>query len=362
VSGRRFDQSQRDRYSLARPPNTTMFRKCHRRASDRVIGELLGVHETMKLSPVTRCVFSRSGLEFARLVALISLAALHSGAAAAQVVAKRGPEAIDTIFPIDDQDPESTIPSAHDAIRNPLQMGYLMMALSDRADAALQAGRPAAAAKYYRAMGKAVPERAVAFRKACSAHEAAGERAKAVETCRDALGKGGVTAADHVRFVQVMLKKDGALSKTDVEDIEAVLGRLAGELALGAEEAGRLQLADLRCQLAARLEDSLRLSACTEELRTLKVAPAKVIAYSWALALSTRDTAAAKAVIDDARRAGLPNAAIESMESGLSRAGLAGTRGVSARFWLGAIALAAALVLIAAATLRARRRSRLEPA
>jgi hypothetical protein len=210
-------------------------------------------------------------------------------------------------------------------------------------------------------MGKAVPERAVAFRKACSAHEAAGEQAKAVETCRAALGKGGVTVPDHVRFVLVMLKKDGALSKTDVEDIEAVLERLQGELALGAKEAGQRQLADLRCQLAARLEDSLRLTACTEELRKLKVDRAKVIAYSWALALRTRDGAAAAAVIDDARRAGLPNAAIESMESGLRRAGLAGTRGLRDRFWLGASALAA-LVLIAVAALKARRRSRLQPA
>jgi hypothetical protein len=296
----------------------------------------------------------------AGVVFLIALSVVRPCAAQ---VAAAPPEAIGTTLPIDDVDPESKVPSPEEAMRDPLQMGYLMMALSDRGEAALQQGKPAAAAKYFRAMGKAVPDRAVAFRKACRAHDAAGERAKAIETCRAALGKGGVTVQDHILFVQVMLKKKGTLDATDVGDVDAVIERLRGELALGAQQDGRRMIADLQCQVGTRLEDAARLSECTQELTKLKVDRAKISAYSWALALSKGDIDEAKAVIDEAKRAGLPAAAIESMQKGLTRAGLSEKTGASAlarRWW--PVASAVALGLLAAFVVRARRRSRLHPA
>jgi hypothetical protein len=302
----------------------------------------------------------------AGLVALVAVGLAQPGAAqpAAEPNAAQPPaeptDPIATSFAINDADPESSVPSAQEAMRNPLQMGYLMMNLSDRGEAAMEQGKPAAAAKYFRAMGKAVPDRAVAFRKACWAHDAAGERDNAVETCRATLGKGGVTTRDHIQFVLVLLKKDGALSATDIGDIDAVVARLEGELALGAQESGGRTLADLKCQIGTRLEDTTRLSVCTQELRKLKVDRSKILAYEWALALSKGDTSEAEDVIEEAKRAGLPAAAIQSMQRGLSRTAKSGTdlKAVMGRWWPLAVAILVVVPVVAA--IRGRRRSRPE--
>lgn len=269
-------------------------------------------------------------------------------------------EAIETSFAINDEDPESTVPTPEQAMKDPLQMGYLMMAFSDRAEAALAQGTPALAAKYYRAMGKAVPDRAVAFRKACKAHDAAGEIQKAVETCRAALGKGGVTIPDHLAFVHIMLKKPGPLGTAEIADIDAVLERLEGELKLGQEDKGRLVLAELRCQLGVRLTDAGRLSACTKELKELKVEKAKLLPYAWALAMSQHNLGEAESVMEQAEQAGLPGSAIEVMQKGLRRAvdaQQAETFQLAKRWWPAVVALALSLLAIAA--VRSRRRSSL---
>lgn len=270
------------------------------------------------------------------------------------------PEAIPTTIAIDSADPESSIPSPEEAMRNPLEMGYLMMALSERGEAAMQKGDASAAAKYFRAIGKAVPDRAVAFRKACRAHDAAGETEQAIETCRAALGKGGVTIQDHLVFVRVVLDKKGPLGATEVGDLDAVIERLAGEL--GANEEGRRKLAVLRCQVGTRLEDPARLAACTQELAELEFERSGLLAYSFALALARRDLGEAGRVIAEAKRIGMPAAAVASMESGLARAELSAHGGVKGamRVWWPAFA-AALLMLLAIATVRLRRRARPTP-
>jgi hypothetical protein len=274
----------------------------------------------------------------------------------------RGPEAIDTKHAINDADPESSVPSAAEAIKDPLEMGYLMMALSDRGEAALKAGNPSAAAKYFRAIGKAVPERAVAFRKACRAHDAAGERDKAIEMCRAALGKGGVTAQDHVQLVQMVLKKGGVPTAAEATDADAVLARLAGELGWNKDPERTLSLAELRCQLATRLEDRARLKACVGELDALGAREPRRLAYALALAIAERDASAAQAVVERAKRAKLPIAAQSAMQKSLLRSGLKAPEHATDRSWALGVAVLLGLAVLSLLLLTVRRRARLAPA
>jgi hypothetical protein len=260
----------------------------------------------------------------------------------------QGPEAIPTDFDINDADPESSVPSPAEAMKNPLHMGYLMMAFSDRAEAALKANNPAKAAKYYQAMSKAVPDRAVR---------------RAVENCRAALGKGGVLGADHLAFVRAMIKRPGTFSIAEINDVDAVIERLSGELGMAADARGRRALAELKCQFSLRLAQAARLAACTEELQRLKADQATVLPYAWSLAIAQENLQEAESVLGEAKRAGLPAASIAFMEKGIERAKDARMTKLAdqvKRWWPGAVAIA--LALAALTVLRSRRRSRLNPA
>jgi tetratricopeptide (TPR) repeat protein len=201
-------------------------------------------------------------------------------------------------------------------MRRPLQMGYFVILLIERGKAALDRGDSAAAVKYYRALVKAVPERSQSFSLLCKAYEAQGDIQSALENCRTALGKSGVTLEDNLRFVQVLLKKPATeLSPTEIEDVDAIASHLEKEL--GPEQDGPAVANQLRCNLGLRLEDVERLETCSKELRKLVPKDPTTIAFSWALALKKRDFEAAKGVIADAKAAGLPRHALRKMEEGL---------------------------------------------
>jgi tetratricopeptide (TPR) repeat protein len=219
---------------------------------------------------------------------------------------------------IDDADPERSVPDAEWAHAHPMEMGYLMMAFADRADAAEKARDYLAAARYYRALGKAVPDRAVSFGKACRAYEAAGDVGAAAASCREALGKGGVTVDDHLRFVRTTLRLPGSLDAHQVADVEAVLQRLDEDVDDGRVRQLALQL---RCDLELRLEHAGRLERCLEALRSAGAPGAKLVAYEWSLAMLKGDAERASDLIERARQLGLPASAIASMRSRLERAG-----------------------------------------
>lgn len=221
---------------------------------------------------------------------------------------------------INDDDPESSVLTPEQAMKNPLNMGYLMMALADRADRADQRGDYGKEAKYYRAIAKAAPDRAIGYRRACAAHDKAGEFEQAIDMCRRALGGGGVTTDDHLKFLNVLLKRPGAPSETDIADADAVVDRLENELKLKENDAGRKVVAEAKCQIAAKVEDGTRLQACVEQLRAIKAEPAKSYSYQWALAVAEGDAEGARTVIANARKAGLPAAALQVMEQGLVKA------------------------------------------
>lgn len=255
------------------------------------------------------------------LVCALSVCASRTSAEApeAEALAPKG-DALTTRFEIDDADPESSVPSPEEAIKTPLQMGYWAMLVSERADAAIKRGDHAAAIKYYRAMAKAVPDRAISFTKLCTQYEAVGDMSNAIASCKSALGKGGATLNDHARLVRLLLKKDGTLPPSEVADIDAVLAHMQQELSASAAKgqlASKVLVQQLACELGLRLDDKARLETCTRALETLAPTDPRSFVFSFAHALARKDLPAAEQVIEAARRTGLGATAIDHMRERL---------------------------------------------
>jgi tetratricopeptide (TPR) repeat protein len=313
---------------------------------------------------------------FARIV--LSLAAAHASTTSARVCAQdssAAPKAssaqeevrqveIDTsgdqlaaeAFKLDDADPERSVPSMEQAMRSPLKMGYFVMLLIERGKLAEDRGDFPAAIKYRRALVKATPERSMGYSLLCQAYQAAGDAEAALKECRAALGKGGVTVDDNLRFVNLLLAKQGELSKSELEDVEAIIAHLDKELS---SDDKPVVLERMRCDLATRLNDENRLTACSTRLRALAPNDPRTFAYAWALALRKHDFKQAKLLIAEAKAVGLPEAAIARMEEGLK---IERERAEPWKRWLdqwGLVGGLTLLVLAAGALLTQRRRGAL---
>jgi hypothetical protein len=219
-------------------------------------------------------------------------------------------------FPLDDKNPEASVPSMEQAMKKPLQMGYFVMVLIERGQTALDKKDFAAAVRYYRALAKALPERAKSYSLLCRAYQGTGQLAEALDACRTALGKEAVTIEDNARFVELVLAQPGKLAAKDVEDVHAVVAHLEKEI-VDPNDA-KIIPNQLECELAARLEDVPALKTCSTVLRQVAPRDARTFAFAWVLALKQRDLAAAEQLLVDARSAGLSDPALAKMEAGLS--------------------------------------------
>ena len=101
---------------------------------------------------------------------------------------------------IDDAHPERSVPTPAQQMADPLKFGDLITELGLRADAATARHDHAAAARYYLALAKAVPDRSYAFTKLCEQLEASGRRAEAIAACGAAVSRRGATALDVTRY------------------------------------------------------------------------------------------------------------------------------------------------------------------
>jgi tetratricopeptide (TPR) repeat protein len=214
---------------------------------------------------------------------------------------------------IDDDEPERSVPTPEAAMKQPLQMGYLMMQFLERARAATDRGDHKRAVKYYRAIVKALPERATSHGMLCRSYEALGDMSSALEACRAALGKQGTTLDDNVRFVELTLRKEGNLEQREIEDVNAVIAHVEKELAADPTAAATIQ--QLHCSVATRTEDMGRLEACSAKLNQLSPKDPRSLAYAFALSLHRRDYVAADRMIARAERLGLPAQATERMRA-----------------------------------------------
>jgi tetratricopeptide (TPR) repeat protein len=214
-------------------------------------------------------------------------------------------------WPVDDNDPESSVPTPQRRERNPLQFGYWLMDITYKAAQATRHGDHLAAIKYYKALVKAVPDRSVSFTRLCESYEAAGDQRNAAQTCSLALTRPGVTLQDYSHYFSVVLAKKGPLTDADIDALSKVLQHLRED------PVGRDIVDDLDCQLAVRLEDVSRLEACTAALAAKAPNDPRTISFEWALALKHGNAREAAALIERARSTAMKPEGIDQMIQGL---------------------------------------------
>ncbi|MBV9949974.1 MAG: hypothetical protein JOZ69_24235, partial [Myxococcales bacterium] len=210
-------------------------------------------------------------------------------------------------WPVDDKDPESSVPTVQQRERNPLQFGYWLMDLTFKASAATRRGDHEAAIRYYKALVKAVSDRSVSFTRLCEAYEAAGEWQDALQACGAALTREGVTIQDYTHYFKLALAKKGSLSAQEVAQLDQVLEHLR------TDPAGKEVADDLECQLGVRLEDTSRLERCTQALAAKAPDDPRTISFEWALAMNRGDEKQAEALIERARASAMKPDGVEEM-------------------------------------------------
>ena len=225
------------------------------------------------------------------------------------------PGQLSSKYGIDPRDPESAIPSVAERNKNPLEFGYFLQDLLDRAEQARKALDYDSVIRYYRAVARIVPERAKAWSKLCEAYEAVKDNDRAIRACRYAIDREGAELQDHVRYVNLLLNKPGELSPTDRTEIIAIIEHLEKDPSLN------VAANHIRCQLGVKVKDVAMLETCTKALAAVAPDDAKTIVFQWSLALQKGQRAEAKRLIDRARKSGVILEGIERMENVTSSAG-----------------------------------------
>lgn len=250
-------------------------------------------------------------------------------------------------WPINPDDPSSSVPSDEDLAREPLQAGYFLMDLSGDADALMRRQDYARAINYFKAMQKMVPDRAISFAKECECHEALGERALAIESCKIAVNRSGMRVGDAERYVRVLTSAPEGPTPGELTEAQAVLDHLRKE------KVSEVSIAQIECDLAVQLDDEARLKSCSAVLEAKAPKDPKTVSYLWSLAVKQGNYSEATRLLARAKEAGMPQPALDKM--------LEGTRSVrwawltkGWRLLLGALALGG----LAAGLLVLGRRSR----
>jgi tetratricopeptide (TPR) repeat protein len=245
--------------------------------------------------------------------AVVLAVALSAGRASADGIEKtdneRAPQAgALSKWAIDDKDPSASVPSVAQRDADPLEYGYHLMDLTDKAEAAMRRGDQAAAAKFYAALAKAVPDVSIAYAKMCDAYDAMGDRDKAVQSCTAALGKQGVRIGDYTHYARLVLAKPTRLGQEEIDDLDAVVEHLKND------QAARPAAFEIECSLGVRLGDKRRLDECAPSLAALAPDDTKTLFYQWSLALMQHDYAAASAFLEHAKKSPMPREDVSKME------------------------------------------------
>lgn len=215
-------------------------------------------------------------------------------------------------WPIDDRDPSKTLPTPEQRDHDPLNFGYHLMDLAEKADQAIKRQDYAQAARYYEAMTKAVPDATVGFRRACEMWEKAGDLDRALTFCSAALGTQGVDLPVYERFARLMLAKP-TLTKLQVEDLSEVIKHLRTQP--GAEHAAL----KIQCELGVRTEDVARMQDCANEMARVAPNDGQTLVYQFALAIKTTNLKEADRLLGRAKAVGVKPEGIKKMEETIAR-------------------------------------------
>ena len=316
-----------------------------------------------------------------------------------------------TLWPIDDAEPGKHIPTPRERNQHPLQFGYWLQDMLARAEGARERGEWATMARYYEVLKTALPNQVKPYSRLCSAYYHQGKGEAALPNCMGALSKQGAVVYDHLRFVDLMLRKP-ALRPDQITAVEASLEHLHSHAkthpqalpgqelepqapqqraddmtpeerkadpekwrqlklqeilrsAAGEPEATTsgdamhlpTQIEIFRCQLGVRTGDAARLSECTERLTRYRFSPQLLLPFEWAEALAKHDRAEAERLLSVAPKLGLPEAAIDKMQAEQARlvgGGAASEKLAELPRWL-MLVTAGMLFLVLAATVFWRR-------
>lgn len=199
-------------------------------------------------------------------------------------------------WPVNDADPTKSLPTPAQRDGSPLEFGYHMMDLADKADRAKAKGDFLGVGKYYEAMAIAVPDRAIGYRKSCEGYEKAGDLAKALQMCRGALATQGLEIADYLHFSQLLLARPGDLTPAEIEDLSEITTHLK------AEPGGMAAGLQVQCNLAQRLDDVTRLEQCATGVAKETPNDPKLPIYQWGIAMKREDYGQARTILESARK------------------------------------------------------------
>jgi hypothetical protein len=180
-------------------------------------------------------------------------------------------------FLIDDRNPELDVPDEQQRAAHPREFEHFTQELRARGEAASMRGDQLAAARYWSALAKAVPDRSQAFARLCRSLEALGEREGALDACADALARYGVTVDDFAHYVRLVLDKPGNLTSADRRLVDEQIGMLRRN------PAGSAVAEQLQCELAVRVGDLLSMHNCAPGLATTASSDASGLAAALAV-------------------------------------------------------------------------------
>jgi hypothetical protein len=253
----------------------------------------------------------------ATLSALLFAATVNAQVAAAETVESATRQA-DALFaggfPIDDADPEQSVPSESARLASPVRFAMFLMELNEKAGRADKRHDYASAVKYYAALAKAVPGDAGPYSKLCVLHELAGDPGKALQACANAVARTGATLADYVQYVRLELARPEPPSSERLKDLDVLMQHLR------AQAPASLVPARLRCDIALRLEDMQRLTECTAALHALAPNDPTTLSYEWARELRRRDYAAVRQLVERAKHSGMSPEVVQSMQHATEQA------------------------------------------
>jgi tetratricopeptide (TPR) repeat protein len=206
---------------------------------------------------------------------------------------------------IDDDHPEKNIPSEAERNQKPLDFGYWIQDIVQKAERASKRGDHAAAARFYEALSLAVPDRSIGFTKTCDEYEALGDLEKARSACGDALLRDGVTVQDYTHFVHLVL-----IARLEEKDLKA----LANVIAHMRQDPNGLAAADdLECEVGLRTSNVAQLKECTPGLAARAPNDPRTISYQWALAVAQNKFGDADKFLTLAKSAGVTPHDLERM-------------------------------------------------
>lgn len=254
----------------------------------------------------------------------------------------------ESAFPwqINDVDPEGSLPSEDELLRDPISAGNYLMALIDRAERALQANELDRAERYFGALGRLIPDRSRAFGKLCEVYEKKGDRLRAMTSCRAAVSLPGAQMVDFVRHVQVLLSKEDSLTKEELDEAKDAIAHLQKE---APEE---MQGYALECTLGLRTRDREVLARCVPKLRSLAPEAPSTLMFAWVNAILQEDLAEAERFFAEAKGKRLPEKELQLMEREMEAARTASAVPIAG------VALVATLAIAGAAAFRAYTRRR----